>query len=131
MLWVASCFGVAFGLMNSLYTLRVHRFAAAIDMIAAGTSAPIAMAANATPANQGENWSANSCRHRLLRVLDRDPGGDRRESEQREQAEQEGVRRQQRSVAPDHRAVLRTRSTPVSECGYMNSASAEPSASEA
>src|SRR3954453_10640629 len=32
--------------------LRVHRLAAAIDMIAAGTRAPMAIAANATPANQ-------------------------------------------------------------------------------
>jgi hypothetical protein len=35
--------------------LRVHRFDEAIDMIAAGTSAPIAIAANATPANHDEN----------------------------------------------------------------------------
>ena len=40
--------------------LRVNRFAAAIDMIAAGTSAPIAIAANATPANQDGNMSSNS-----------------------------------------------------------------------
>src|SRR5919202_5076179 len=38
--------------------LRVHRFAAAIDMIAAGTRAPVATAAKATPANQlGNIWS--------------------------------------------------------------------------
>src|SRR5436190_11073820 len=41
--------------------LRVNVFAAAIDMIAAGTSAPIATAANATPANQLEKESSNSC----------------------------------------------------------------------
>src|SRR5271169_4262652 len=35
--------------------LRVHKFDAAIDMIAAGTSAPIAIAANATPANHDGN----------------------------------------------------------------------------
>ena len=40
--------------------LRVHRFAAAIDMIAAGTSAPIPMAAKATPANQLGNMLSNS-----------------------------------------------------------------------
>jgi hypothetical protein len=33
--------------------LRVHRFAAAIDMT-------IAIAANATPANQSGNWASNS-----------------------------------------------------------------------
>src|SRR3569833_691338 len=41
--------------------LRVKVFAAAIDMIAAGTSAPIATAANATPANQLGFESSNSC----------------------------------------------------------------------
>ena len=38
--------------------LRVNRLAAAIDMIAAGTSAPIAIAPKAMPANQdGNAWS--------------------------------------------------------------------------
>ena len=41
--------------------LRVKVFAAAIDMIAAGTSAPIAIAANATPANHDGKESSNSC----------------------------------------------------------------------
>src|ERR687893_119262 len=40
--------------------LRVHRFAAAIDIIAAGTRAPIPIAANATPANQDGNWASKS-----------------------------------------------------------------------
>ena len=38
---------------------RVKRSAAAIDMIAAGTIAPIATAAYATPANQLGNMSRN------------------------------------------------------------------------
>jgi hypothetical protein len=37
--------------------LRVNRFAAAIDMTAAGTSAPMAIAANATPRNQDARLS--------------------------------------------------------------------------
>ena len=41
--------------------LRVKVLAAAIDMIAAGTSAPMATAANATPANQAGKESSNSC----------------------------------------------------------------------
>src|SRR6478752_8108899 len=41
--------------------LRVNLFSAAIDMIAAGTSAPIATAAKATPANQLGKLSSNSC----------------------------------------------------------------------
>ena len=40
--------------------LRVNRFAAAIDMIAAGTSAPMPIAANAMPANQSGNILSNS-----------------------------------------------------------------------
>jgi hypothetical protein len=35
--------------------MRVNRFDAAIDMIAAGTSPPIPIAAKATPANQSGN----------------------------------------------------------------------------
>src|SRR4051794_30558994 len=40
--------------------LRVNRLAAAIDMIAAGTRAPMAIAANAMPANQLGNMPWNS-----------------------------------------------------------------------
>ena len=39
---------------------RVHRLAAAIDMMAAGTSAPIPIAAKAIPANQPLNCWLNS-----------------------------------------------------------------------
>src|SRR5919199_213552 len=71
--------------------LRVNRFAAAIDMIAAGTSAPIAIAPNAMPANQDGNDASSSTGTIVLR--------------------------------------LRAARTPVIECGYRNSASAEPNAS--
>src|SRR4051812_46981073 len=40
---------------------RVKVLAAAIDIMAAGTRAPMAMAANATPANQLGKESSNSC----------------------------------------------------------------------
>ena len=40
--------------------LRVKVLAAAIDMIAAGTRAPMAMAAKATPANHDGKASSNS-----------------------------------------------------------------------
>ena len=40
--------------------LRVNRFAAAMDMMAAGTSAPIATAANAMPANHCGKSLSNS-----------------------------------------------------------------------
>ena len=52
---------VMFGRTNSPHRLRVKRFAAAMDITAAGTSAPIAMAANATPVNHDGNcWIRRS-----------------------------------------------------------------------
>ena len=44
---------------SSPHTLRVNRLAAAIDMIAAGTSAPIAMAERQKPANHSGNILRN------------------------------------------------------------------------
>ena len=43
--------------------LRVNRFAAAIDMIAAGTSAPMPMAANATPGEPVRELLVEQQRH--------------------------------------------------------------------
>ena len=40
--------------------MRVNRLAAAIDIIAAGVNAPMAMAAKEKPANHGGNICANS-----------------------------------------------------------------------
>ena len=115
--------------------LRVNRFAAAIDMIAAGTSAPIAIAANATPANQDGNLSSNSCGTTSCALglpsspiglvpaaIATKPSSASRPSTKR-------VRRQDRRVAPDRRCGALDDSTAVIECGYMNSAIAEPSAS--
>src|SRR3954454_18527690 len=48
---VASWACVTFGRTYSFQMLRVKRWAAAIDITAAGTSAPTAIAANATPTN--------------------------------------------------------------------------------
>ena len=102
--------------------LRVNRFAAAIDMIAAGTSAPMAMAAKAMPANQlGNIWSNSSgtivllsrarlAGHRLH------AGRDGHVAEQRDQPEQQAVGRQRPHVPLDHVAVLAA-STPVMLCG--------------
>src|SRR5919199_1669480 len=47
-----SCSGVESGRTYSVQMLRVNRLAAAIDITAAGTSAPMAIAANAKPSNQ-------------------------------------------------------------------------------
>ena len=44
--------GLASGLKNSLKMFRVNRLAAAMAMIAAGTSAPMTMAEKAIPVNQ-------------------------------------------------------------------------------
>ena len=51
-------------------------------------------------------------------------------AEQGEQPEQQGVGRQDRRISTARVAVLRDRAA-VTECGYMNRASAEPRASEA
>ena len=48
---VASAASLMPGWTNSFQTLRVKRLAAAIDMTAAGTRAPMAIAAKATPTN--------------------------------------------------------------------------------
>lgn len=56
----ASSASVACGLKYAFQTLRVHKLAAAIDMTAAGTSAPTAIAANANPTNQCGNFAWNS-----------------------------------------------------------------------
>ena len=71
--------------------LRVKRFAAAIDMIAAGTRPPMPMAAKATPANQSGKECRMSAGHRevglVLSKLRRelrqlvDAGGQRHEAE--------------------------------------------------
>jgi hypothetical protein len=48
-----------FGSTYSRHRLRVKRFAAAIDITAAGTSAPIAIAAKATGVNHAGNMFTN------------------------------------------------------------------------
>jgi hypothetical protein len=57
---LASCSTVPSGLSHSVQMLRVKVLAAAIDLMAAGTSAPMAVAAKATPANHEP--PARSCR---------------------------------------------------------------------
>src|ERR1035437_1382414 len=52
LLTLASSRWLIWGWMYSRQMLRLNRLAAAIDITAAGTSAPTAMAAKATPVNQ-------------------------------------------------------------------------------
>ena len=106
--------------------LRVHRLAAAIDMIAAGTSAPITIAANATPANHGGNSFSNSCgtaccgfgRTFTPAAIATKPSSASSPSRKEYAGSSAALRRITER--------LRVESTPVTECGYMNSASAEP-----
>ena len=56
----ASWLGVMFGFTSGRQRLRVNRLAAPIDMIAAGTSALIAMAAAANPTNHDGKILLNS-----------------------------------------------------------------------
>ena len=76
-------------------------------MIAAGTSAPITIAASATPVNQSGKKRANSSGTIARRVLRHDARGDRAIAQQRQQAEQERINRQQRGIAPDHFLAFR------------------------
>src|SRR6185436_2207237 len=113
--------------------LRVHRFAAAIDMIAAGTNAPIAIAANATPANQSGNSFSKSCGTASCgfggsptvtpAAIATNPSSASSPSRKEYAGSSAALRRMT--------DLLRVEITAVTECGYMNSASADPSASEA
>ncbi len=110
--------------------LRVHRLAAAIDMIAAGTNAPITIAANATPANHGENSCSNSCGIASCGFLTWIPAAT---AAMPSSASRPSRNEYAGSSAALRRMMLRflVDSTAVTECGYMNSASAEPSDSVA
>src|SRR3954454_10851471 len=116
--------------------LRVKRLAAAIDMIAAGTSAPIATAANATPANQLGNASSKNCGttscalglpSRPIGLVPAAVAANPSSASSPSTSEYAG------RIAALRRITFRLldESTAVTECGYMNSASAEPSASDA
>src|SRR3954447_12814164 len=110
--------------------LRVHRLAAAIDMMAAGTNAPITIAANATPANQGENSCSNSCGIASCAFVTLIPAAT---AAMPSSARSPSRNEYAGSSAELRRMMLRflVDSTAVTECGYMNSASAEPRDSEA
>src|SRR3954463_7958709 len=111
--------------------LRVKVFAAAIDMIAAGTSAPIATAAKATPANQLGNESSNSCGITSCGLgLPSSPIGfvPAAIATQPSSASSPSTNEYAGRIAALRRIVLRLPelSDAVIECGYMNSASADP-----
>src|ERR671932_1109268 len=111
--------------------LRVNRLAAAMDMMDAGTSAPMAIAANAKPTNH----DGNTCRNRpgtihwapygacgcTLAAMPMNPSSAIKPSKKLYAGRSAALR------------LMATRlfelSTPVTEWGYMNSASADPSAS--
>src|ERR671916_1618298 len=116
--------------------LRVNRFAAAMDMMAAGTSAPMAMAPNATPANQPGKWSSNSwgmtsCG--LTRPSSPTGWVPALIATKPSSASSPSSKEYAGRIAAFLRPVLRSFDdrVAVTQCGYMNNASAEPSASEA
>ena len=108
----------------------MNRLAAPIDITAAGTSAPMAIAAKAKPANQPGNSALNSAGTTSLLLVTFMPGRVAHVAQQRDQPEQQRVGRQQHRVLAD-RVAAREAKMPVSVCGYMKAASAEPSASVA
>src|SRR6476659_7832338 len=116
--------------------LRVKVLAAAMDMIAAGTSAPMAMAAKATPANHEGNESSNSWGMTSWAFgLPSSPIGlvPAAMATQPSRASRPSTKEYAGRIAALRRIVLRLfdDSVAVTEWGYMNSAIAEPSASVA
>src|SRR3954470_7015196 len=65
----ASACGVTPGFTYGFQKLRVNRFAAPIDITAAGTNAPIAIAAKANPVNQLGNSALKSAGTTSLSLL--------------------------------------------------------------
>src|SRR5919112_6887084 len=113
--------------------LRLKVLAAAIDMIAAGTSAPIAMAAKATPANHAGNMSSNSCGITSCALgSPSSPIGcvPAAIATQPSSASRPSTNEYAGRMAALRRIVLRELddSEAVTECGYMNSAIADPRA---
>src|ERR1700749_4788451 len=113
--------------------LRVKVLAAAIDMIAAGTSAPMATAAKATPANQLGNESSNSCGITSWGLgLPSTPIGlvPAAMATQPSRASSPSTKEYGGRIEALRLIVLRLSGGSVAgtEGGYMNNASAEPSA---
>src|SRR6478752_1937737 len=116
--------------------LRVKWFAAAMDMIAEGTRAPMAMAEYATPANQlgkfsSNRWGTASWALAIPSVPKTDvpaaiaekPSSASRPSISEYRGRNVALRRMTLRLRPERTAVM--------ECGYMNNARAEPKASDA
>ena len=79
----------------------MNRLAVAMDMIAAGTRAPMPMAARQKPANHSGNMRTKEQGHDSRRVFGLNARGQRHEAQQRDQPQQKVVCRHQRGVAPD------------------------------
>ncbi len=118
--------------------LRVHKFDAAIDMIAAGTKAPIAIAAKATPTNHDGNIANSNAgtaefgpyclKSGANSGALATPGGERHKAQQRDQRQQQRIGRQTGGVAADRPAVAGATARPSPHAGRGTSASAEPKA---
>src|SRR5881227_2664752 len=107
--------------------LRVNRFAAAMDMMAAGTSAPTPMAAYAMPAHQSGNIVSNSTG---TMVLPSPPIGltPKPMATYPSSASTASTSAYSGTAAMLRWTVARLRaaSTPVTACGYRNMPRAEP-----
>src|SRR4051794_28347053 len=112
--------------------LREKVLAAAMDMMAAGTSAPIAIAAKATPANQPGKKSSKSCGMTSCGFgTPSSPTGlvPAAMATQPRSASRPSTKEYAGRIAALRRMVLRLpeERVAVTEWGYMNSAIAEPS----
>src|SRR5260221_14338804 len=110
--------------------LRVNRLAAAMDMIEAGTSAPMAMAAKAKPWNQEGNTLTNRPGTAYCA-----PNGSTGFTPATSAMEPNSAIKPSRKEYAGNSAALRlmarplfAESTPEIECGNMNSANAHPNA---
>src|SRR5277367_4846094 len=114
--------------MNGFQMLRVKVLAAPIDMIAAGTRAPSAIAAKQKPANQSGNAQSTSCGTASCGVSTLTPAAiaiSPSKAVNPSTKEYAG-----KAIVLKRMALpLEAASEPVSPCGYMNNAIAEPSAS--
>src|SRR4029077_20521833 len=111
--------------MKGFQMLRVNVLAAPIDITAAGTSAPSAIAAKQKPANQSGNAQSTSCGTASCGVATFTPAAiaisPSKAIKPRTNEYAGRVIVLKRMALP-----LEAASEPVSACGYMNNAIAEP-----
>ena len=103
----------------------VKVLAAPMDMIAADTKAPSAIATKQKPANQSRKAHRTSLGYGILRVLNPDTGGERHSAEKGDQPEHEGICGERHRIVSDHTPTEAAR-VAVSARGYTKRAIADP-----